>query len=204
MYITAFCTALIFTGISGYTIISNKAFANTTELEITTTISELENKQKKVNDISVHHIEIPIINVNAIIESVGLTPEGAVGVPKGPRESAWFNLGAYPGEAGNAIIVGHSGWKNGMPAVFDELHKLLTGDAIYIQDNDGTSMTFRVREIKIYNQYEDASHVFISNDGKSHLNLITCTGAWSTLQNGRLDRLVIFTDKVEEEGEGKL
>ncbi len=151
--------------------------------------------QKEGTVLIVSHLRIPIINVDAQIESVGLTPEGAVDVPKGPTDVAWFNLGPRPGDKGSAVIVGHSGWKNGIPAVFDNLHKLKKGDKIYIQDEKGLVVTFVVREIKIYGQNEDVSSVFISNDEKAHLNLITCTGIWDDVLKGRLNRLIIFTDR---------
>lgn len=151
--------------------------------------------EKKVTVQILSHLRIPTINADAQIESVGLTPEGAVDVPKGPSDAAWFNLGPRPGDIGSSVIVGHSGWKNGIPAVFDNLHKLKKDDKIYLQDEKGSITTFIVREIKTYGQNEDVSNIFISNDGKAHLNLITCTGVWDDVLKGRLNRLIIFTDK---------
>jgi hypothetical protein len=70
-------------------------------------------------------LKIPSINVDAPIEYVGLTSDGAMDVPKGHVKVAWFNLGPSPGEIGSSVIAGHYGWKNNIPAVFDNLHKLL-------------------------------------------------------------------------------
>jgi len=66
-------------------------------------------------------LKIPKINVDSAFEYVGLTPQGAMDVPKGPAEVGWFKLGTRPGEIGSAVVAGHSGWKNGIPAVFDNL-----------------------------------------------------------------------------------
>lgn len=140
-------------------------------------------------------IKIPSININAPIESVGFTIDGAVDTPKGPINAAWFNQWPRPGEKGSSIITGHSGWKNGIPAVFDNLYKLQKGDKIYIEDQKGTIVAFIVREIKKYKPTEDAVDVFESSDGLAHLNLITCTGIWDSLQKSRSDRLVVFSDK---------
>jgi hypothetical protein len=52
-----------------------------------------------------------------------------------------------------------------------------------------------VREIQRYDPNADASSVFSSNDGKSHLNLITCEGIWDEVSQSYPQRLVIFTDK---------
>lgn len=140
-------------------------------------------------------LKIVSLNVNASIEYVGLTSGGAMGVPKGPAEVAWFELGPRPGDKGSAVIDGHSGWKNGVPAVFDDLHKLQVGDKIYVEDENGVAITFVVRKSKSYDPNADATDVFTSYDGKSHLNLITCEGVWDTTTKSRSKRLVVFTDR---------
>ena len=140
-------------------------------------------------------LKIPSINVDAPVEYVGLTPDGAMDVPKGPVNVAWYNLGPRPGENGSAVIAGHYGWKNNIPAVFDNLHKLRKGDKIYIEDEKGANIIFVVREIQIYDKNEDASGVFYSSDGKAHLNFVTCTGVWNKAEKTRSDRLIVFTDK---------
>jgi LPXTG-site transpeptidase (sortase) family protein len=140
-------------------------------------------------------LKIPKINVDAAVEYLGLTFGGAMDVPKGPNDVAWFNLGPRPGEIGSAVIDGHYGWKDNIPAVFDNLFKLKKGDKIYIVDERGTTVTFVVKEIGIYPQNGDATNVFSSNDGKAHLNLITCEGVWNIALQNRPSRLVIFTDE---------
>jgi len=142
------------------------------------------------------HLRIPKINVEADIESVGLTAQGAVGVPKDPSHTAWYNLSSYPGDIGSAVITGHYGrWKNGSGSVFDNLNKLDKGDSLFIEDEKGIITAFVVREIRIYSQNESVPEVFISNDGKVHLNLITCDGTWNSVSKTFSDRLVVFADK---------
>ncbi len=145
-------------------------------------------------------LSIPRIKVDAAVEPVGLTPFGAMAVPEGPAGVAWFDLGPRPGEAGNAVIAGHEGWKNGIAAVFDNLHKLAKGDMIYVEDGAGTTTAFVVRETRIYGQNEDASAVFASSDGKAHLNLITCEGIWNKADKSYSGRLVIFADRLSTVG----
>ena len=139
---------------------------------------------------------IPSINVNAAIESVGLTPAGAMNAPKGPADAAWFDLGPRPGDIGNAVIDGHFGWKDNIPAVFDNLAKLQIGDKIYVETAKGTTIVFVVREVLTYDQNADARSVFNSNDGKAHLNLITCEGVWNAASKSYSNRLVVFADKA--------
>jgi LPXTG-site transpeptidase (sortase) family protein len=154
--------------------------------------------QEKAISLLPIHLKIPTINVDADFEYVGLTRDGAMDAPKGPAPVGWYSLGPRPGDIGSAVIDGHSGWKNNIPAVFDNLYKLKKGDEIYIENDTGVTTTFIVREIRKYDPNADASDVFISNDGKSHLNLITCTGIWNETTKSRSERLVVFTDKVSQ------
>jgi LPXTG-site transpeptidase (sortase) family protein len=141
-------------------------------------------------------LKIPKIKVDAILESVGLTPDGAVGVPKGPTNAAWFNISPKPGDSGSAVVTGHYGvWKNGTPTIFNNLSKLKSGDKIYVKDENNKTITFVVRKIKIYGPKDNVSEVFTAADGKSHLNLITCQGPWNKATKSYPRRLVVFTDK---------
>jgi LPXTG-site transpeptidase (sortase) family protein len=139
---------------------------------------------------------IPKININIALESVGLTAQGAVDVPKNRTKAAWFNLGPLPGTIGSAVIDGHFGqWKNGQEAVFNNLSALRKGDKVYVTDIKGKITTFTVRKFMIYNSNQNVPEVFISNDGKAHLNLITCGGPWDKISQNYSKRFIVFTDK---------
>ena len=140
-------------------------------------------------------IKIPKIKVDTTIESVGLTPQGAMGVPTSLVTTTWFNLGPRPGEIGSAVIAGHYGWEKGVAAVFNSVHKLIAGDTIVIEDENGVTFTFVVRELRSFAPKANASDVFSSNDEKAHLNLVTCEGTWNAVQKSYSDRLVVFADK---------
>lgn len=141
------------------------------------------------------HLKIPKIGVDALIQSVGLTPNGAMDIPKEPANTAWFNLGPHPGEKGSAVIDGHFGWKNNIPAVFDNLSKLQKGDKIYVLNDKGITTTFVVRETKTFGEKDDTSNIFSSNDNVSHLNLITCEGIYNKTNKSYSGRLVVFADR---------
>jgi len=140
-------------------------------------------------------LKIPKIKVDAVIESVSLTPNGAMDVPKGFGNVAWYNLGVLPGEIGSAVITGHFGPVNGKASIFDNLYKLSAGDKLNIEDNKGAIISFVVRESRSFKSDGDTSSVFDSNDGVSHLNLITCDGIWNKFSKSYSRRLVVFADK---------
>ena len=135
---------------------------------------------------------IPSINIDALIQYVGLAPDGSIGVPDGPYNVAWFDLSSRPGQQGSAIITGHYGpWKNGIKSVFDNLYKLKVGDKIYVKDDMGKLISFTMKSSKIYNLNASVPDLFNKNDGV-YLDLITCNGTWIQDKETYTNRLVIF------------
>lgn len=138
-------------------------------------------------------LKIPKINVDAAIQYVGLTSNGAMDVPDNIVDVGWFKFGPHPGEKGVSIIDGHIDNKKGELGVFNNLNKLLQGDKIYVLSDRGVTTTFVVRKIHDYNPgYAD--EVFFSNDNGIHLNLVTCDGTWDKSKKSYTKRLVVFAD----------
>jgi len=140
-------------------------------------------------------IRIPSIALDAAIERVALTADGSMDVPKNPKNTGWYELGAIPGETGSAVIAGHVNWWNGVTGAFELLNTLKPGDKIEVQNDKGAVISFIVREIRSYDAQADAIDVFSSDDEQSHLNLITCEGIWDKNTSQYSKRLVVFTDK---------
>ena len=137
---------------------------------------------------------IPVINVNAKIQYVGVTPKGAMAVPSNTVDVGWFDLGPRPGERGSAVIAGHLDGENGEAGVFINLYKLKKGNKLYIKDAKGKTISFVVRESRIYDPGY-ANDVF-SGSGSAHLNLITCDGVWDGAKKSYSKRLVVLADIV--------
>lgn len=152
-------------------------------------------KQEQINSGLPVRLKIPEINIDSAVEYVGINSDGAMDAPRSPDDVAWFELGKRPGDSGSAVIAGHYGWKDGKSAAFDNLYKLRKGDQLYIEDGKGITTSFVVRESRRYDPGADASNIFSSNDGKSHLNLITCEGTWDKNMKSYSERLVVFADK---------
>lgn len=142
-------------------------------------------------------ITIPRMRVNSAVLPVGITPAGAMGIPKRPQDTTWYMLGPKPGEVGSAVIAGHLNWLYGATGAFQYLHTLKPGDKITVQNDLGKSVTFVVRKTRWFGKNDDAADVFYSYDGKSHLNLVTCAGVWDKVSKAYSKRLVVFADKVE-------
>jgi LPXTG-site transpeptidase (sortase) family protein len=143
------------------------------------------------------YLKIPSINVSAAIYYVGLTSDGSMDIKMGDLSRvAWYQLGPRPGEIGSAVIAGHYGWIGTQGSVFNDLHNLKTGDSVLVTDANGATIKFIVRETKMYDLSANTHDIFISNDRKAHLNLITCYGTWLKSKKTYSNRLVVFTDKT--------
>ena len=163
---------------------------NSSALVMENAVARLNQKQENFG--LPMRLKIPKIDVDASVEYVGLTYDGAMDIPKNPDDVAWFELGPRPGENGSAVMAGHYG---GKASAFDNLYKLRKGDKLYIEDDKGATITFMVRENRRYDPNADASSVFSSSDGSAHLNLITCEGTWNKVSKSYSTRLVVFADK---------
>ena len=141
-------------------------------------------------------LKISKINVDTVTAPVGINAKGDMDIDENPEQAAWYKLGAKPGQEGSAVIAGHYGWKNGVASVFNDLHTLVAGDEISTVGEDGKIMTFVVTRLMTYAPNQDATDVFRSDDGKAHLNLVTCQGSWNNSESTYSERLVVFSDLI--------
>jgi LPXTG-site transpeptidase (sortase) family protein len=132
---------------------------------------------------------------DAPIEAVGMI-NGSMGTALFANNVGWYSLGTKPGEIGSAVLAGHVNWLGGNDAVFTRLKQVEEGDIITIKNSHDETFLFMVREIKKYPVDGDTTEVFSSDDDKSHLNLITCSGIWNPLRKTHESRLVVFSDAI--------
>jgi len=144
------------------------------------------------------HLLIPVIGVNAPIESVGVRANGTM---ETPRQSPWTDVGLYnagprPGERGSAVIAGHLDRPGGNPAVFWRLRELHVGDEVQVVDTQGKTLHFHVTRIASYPPQQAPVQDIFGNTAGSFLNLTTCAGDWIPTQRQTTLRLVVFTSFV--------
>ena len=149
-------------------------------------------------------LQIPAINVDASVMGVGQTSSGVMDAPvskayNSPYWSSvfWYDVGAAPGQSGNAVIAGHVNRVGGDPAIFWSLSKLQAGDTVTIITNEGNVIKYTVNQVVRYPVnypgQQTINAVFGPTTGH-HLNLITCSGVWTG--SGYDERLVVFTTQV--------
>ena len=87
---------------------------------------------------------------------------------------------------GNTVIMGHN-YRNG--TMFSNLNKVTTGDYIYITDNTGRNIKY-----KVYNIYEDSSnentYITRNTEGKKEITL-------STYNDNNKAKIIIFAKEEQ-------
>ena len=135
---------------------------------------------------------IPRLKINTRVENVGLDRDGAMDVPKRYDTVGWFQLGARPGELGNAVMAGHLDSLIG-PAIFYRLKELRPGDDVIVVSDDGRERRFVVRALENYHYDAAPLDRIFGPSQEIGLNLITCTGAFDRRTQNYQQRLVVFT-----------
>ncbi len=135
-------------------------------------------------------IIIPAIDIDAGFEFVGLSPDGAMDVPRDPSNVAWYQLGPRPGEVGNAVVAGHVDW-GGRTAVFWRLGELKPGDVIQVVAADTRKYEFVVQWQRWYDADRAPVDLVFGQSGDAELTLITCGGNFDRQRRQYLSRLVV-------------
>ncbi|MFA6256898.1 MAG: class F sortase [Candidatus Paceibacterota bacterium] len=135
-------------------------------------------------------LSIPKIKVETKIQEVGVTNKGNMAAPNNFVDVGWYKYGTIPGNVGSAVIAGHVNNGIALPAVFSNLKDLVEGDDIYITNDTGETLHFKVTGSKIYDYNAKADEVFAGDDSRT-LRLITCSGVWVKEFRTHNKRLVV-------------
>ena len=139
---------------------------------------------------------LPSARIRADIVQVGRTPRGAIGSPDNPFVIGWYNVGAEPGEPGNAILAGHRDYEdidgNVGTGVCWELDRVKVGDQMVIRDAEqNIAWVYEVTEAVTVDPYDPDSARYLAATDESVVTLITCTGAFNPQTHTYSHRLVI-------------
>ncbi len=148
--------------------------------------------QPNIGAIVPTRLRIPLLGIDAEVEQVGKTKDGAMDVPKSFWTVGWYKLGAKPGEIGNAVMAGHLDNPKG-PSIFWDLKKLVPGSRIFISDNKGQEMVFEVYDNENYPFDSAPLEKIFGTASNVQLNLITCGGVFDQKSQNYDRRLVVYT-----------
>jgi LPXTG-site transpeptidase (sortase) family protein len=140
-------------------------------------------------------IVIPSIGVDAQMVHVGMPPGGPMELPPYGL-AAWYKLGAAPGAAGPAVIIGHVDSKK-KADVFHRLKELKTGDVILIYDRSGDFATFQADSSELILKQDLPIERIWNKTTEPVLRLITCGGKWDASIGHYLSNLIVYCHLVK-------
>lgn len=122
-------------------------------------------------------LTIPRIGVDAPVGPTGLNADGTVEVPPldRPEQVGWYRNGPAPGQTGPAVLLGHLDTRKG-PAVFGRLPQLRAGDRIDVRREDGSSVSYQVRELRQFPKSGFPTELVYGDTETPQLRLVTCGG----------------------------
>ncbi|WP_320069789.1 class F sortase [Micromonospora sp. RTGN7] len=143
-------------------------------------------------------ITIPTLDVTADLVPVAASAAGELEVPPThrPTVAGWYRLGASPGEAGNAVVVGHVDSRETGPAVFFALGRLRPGDRIHITRSDTQVATFAVDGVGSYPKTGFPTGLVYGAGTVPRLRLITCGGRFDERAHSYLDNVVVYATLI--------
>ncbi|MFI6503114.1 class F sortase [Nonomuraea typhae] len=124
-------------------------------------------------------VDIDKAGIHAEVMKLGLNPDRTLEVPPLSKadQAGWFELGAAPGTAGPAVIVGHVDTADG-PAVFYRLGDLRPGDLVRVTRADRKVATFRLDAVETVPKDDFPTTRVYGETGFPALRLITCGGGF--------------------------
>ncbi len=142
-------------------------------------------------------IQIPALKVSAPIIAAAVDSSGALAVPANVTQAAWFQAGNAPGQPGTAIIAAHVDFKGAL-GLFNGLHTLPKGAAIYVTDASHHVRVFRVTAGTLAPKSNPDTVASLAaaaaRPGQPRLALITCGGDLNVAKHSYYDNFVLLAD----------
>ncbi len=136
-------------------------------------------------------IRVPTIGVDAPIDPLVVDEDGVLPPPDTFEGTGWWQAGPEPGEPGPAVIAGHVDSYRG-PAVFYRLDQLDTGDEIFIERADGTTVVFEAQRTERHDKEDFPTDAVYGDTPDPRLRLITCGGEFDQSERRYLDNVIVY------------
>jgi sortase (surface protein transpeptidase) len=134
--------------------------------------------------------------VDAVIDAVGVQPDGQMTLPDDVDRVGWYRFGPAPGADGSAVLAGHVDDREQGLGALAPLRESEVDDEVVVTDSAGTATRWRVvsREL-IQKQVLPLDRLF-AREGPPRLTLITCGGPFLPEFGSYRDNVVVVTEPL--------
>lgn len=137
-------------------------------------------------------LDVPAIGVHTTgLVDLGLTPSGALDVPKDAATAGWFALSPVPGEVGPAVLAAHVDYDK-RPGVFARLREMTVGDTAEVTRSDGATVRFTAYRVERFSKSAFPTAEVYGNTVGPELRLVTCGGEFDGASRHYRDNVVVF------------
>lgn len=134
---------------------------------------------------------IPVLGVNAVVDSEKLDPVGGLTLPDDPHRVGWWSSGAGPGSTfGSVVLAGHVDDKELGTGALYKIGSLSIGDLIWV-DSTGGRRAYRVAARRVYRKASLPGDVF-AQAVPERLVLITCTSPYDRKTKSYEANVVVY------------
>jgi len=149
---------------------------------------------------------IPALALDYEVQMTISDEKGNMQIAPSNEIMSWFDLGAIPGNDGNAIFGCHNTW-GGVRSQIYELDSMEVGDEMMIRYDDGTSLTFILESVFVYPLARAPAHLIMAVNTEPRVTIITCKGPFNTairtadhriVATFREDSIFVFPDPPVE------
>lgn len=140
-------------------------------------------------------LRLPALNVNAVVDPVGVRRDGGMDVPEHPRRIGWWRGGALIGEQrGTTVLAGHLIDDDYGRGALYRLRELRIGARIFVDTAAGPA-EYQVAARRTYRKRDLPNSVF-ARAGSHQLVLITCAGDYDAATKNYSANLVVYANPV--------
>jgi len=137
-------------------------------------------------------VRIPALGVDAAVDPVGVTRDGAVRIPRDPRRVGWYRFGPRPGGGvGSVVLAAHVDSRTQGLGAFYPLREADRGDRVVMTSTGGRRWTYRVVAREVFRKRALPLEDLFRRDGREVLTLITCGGPYLADAGGYQDNVVV-------------
>ena len=121
-------------------------------------------------------VSIPRIGIDGPVVPVGIADDRQLDVPFA-QTAGWYQHSSLPAADGASVLAAHVDF-SGQPGLFFNLRLAAIGDLIHIEEPDGTTRTYEVSEVVLYDKTDLPSDDLFRSTGDHALHLVTCGGTF--------------------------
>lgn len=135
---------------------------------------------------------VPGVGIDALVDPVGVTPDGELQLPDDVHRVGWYRFGPAPGGTqGSTVLAGHvDSWNQGLGAL-GRLRSVAPGQRITVTDTAGHVTRWQVVTRQLVVKQQLPLTELFTRSGPPRLVLLTCGGPFDQRLRSYLDNLVV-------------